>query len=77
MSKIYHRGSHTCAHCSYWECFGPASDYAKSGDGIGECRRRSPVGRHPVDSESATWPLVRSSQWCGDFEWTGDPEEEA
>ena len=43
----------------------------------GECRRRAPVGktehltygsRNVTANERAWWPLVETTDWCGEFE---------
>jgi len=45
-----------CGFCRFWD-----------GDkGIGRCRRYSPMALQ--EGQSGVWPIVSSSQWCGDYE---------
>ena len=44
-----------------------------------ECRKRSPVQErveHYVDMRGwvPRWPVMKSADWCGDYEWDGEPK---
>lgn len=51
-------GEVRCENCKFWRAYS-GDDYR------GECRRHSPI---ISDKGISRWPLVTTSDWCGDFE---------
>lgn len=47
----------TCGNCRF---------YAPANQRAGECRRFAPD--YGDDSRRASWPILVSSDWCGEFE---------
>jgi len=51
-----------CFNCFFY-------DHPENDNSEGFCRRHAPVARAAKDTASlvGVWPLVRRSEWCGEF----------
>ena len=45
-----------CKTCEYFKCHGTS---------VGECRKSKPISNQATNE--ALWPLVKLSDWCGDY----------
>jgi hypothetical protein len=66
-----------CDGCKFWEA--PPLPYLQ--EGMGECRRHSPIVCRYVlvdqGIQGPPWPPTRADEWCGDFEMIWPPKGEA
>lgn len=46
----------------------PGGQRVEQSANIGRCRRRAPTASGATDVTPAVWPLVRITDWCGEFE---------
>lgn len=51
----------SCENCKFFKLYSKDVD----GDNRGDCRKKSPI----ISLHGASrWPIVTSTDWCGDFE---------
>lgn len=67
-----------CKGCFYFYCEYPPS--GKDGLYNGECRRNAPVamiqkGTLGSISVKKIWPIVRSNDWCGEWQFSTTSKE--
>ena len=62
-----------CGNCRFWKDRGQFEDADR-----GSCCRRSPSGGAHTSGNityMTTWPTTLAGEWCGEFEWTAEIQE--